>query len=164
MARPGILDLEASGLGAGSYPVEVGVVLPDGRKYCSLILPVHEWQHWDEQAEQLHGISRALLFRHGRSVRAVADDLNALVEGGTLYSDGWVVDSPWLNQLFFAAGVAPCFRLSPLEMILNEAQMLAWHNTKDHVLTEYADARHRASFDAFVIQETYWRTRSAGQI
>ena len=164
MARPGILDFEASGLGAGSYPVEVGVVLPDGRKYCSLILPVHEWQHWDEQAEQLHGISRALLFRHGRAVRAVAEDLNALVEGGTLYSDGWVVDSPWFNQLFFAAGVAPCFCLSPLERILNEAQMLVWHNIKDHVLTEYADPRHRASFDAFVIQETYWRTRNAPQI
>lgn len=161
MTRPGILDLEASGLGAGSYPVEVGVVLPDGRKYCSLILPACDWLHWDVQAEQLHGITRAVLISHGRAAREVAEDLNALVEGGTLYSDGWVVDSPWLNLLFFAAGVVPRFRLSPLEMILDEAQMLAWHGAKDTVLAEHADARHRASFDAFVIQETYWRTRNA---
>ncbi len=157
--RPGILDIEASGFGDDGYPIEVGLVLPDGRKYCSLITPLPAWSHWDERAEKLHGITRTMLASHGRSVRAVAEDLNTLVGGGTLYSDGWVVDSPWLVQLFYAAALTPRFRLSPLELILDEAQMSSWHTAKDTVLADFHDHRHRASFDAFVIQETYWRTR-----
>ncbi len=157
--RPGILDIEASGFGDEGYPIEVGVVLPDGRKYCSLITPITPWRHWDEGAEQVHGITRAMLASRGRAVRAVAEDLNTLVGGGTLYSDGWVVDSSWLVKLFFAAGLKPCFRLSPLELILDEAQMSSWRTAKETVLADFHDRRHRASFDAFVIQETYWRTR-----
>ena len=157
--RPGILDIEASGFGDAGYPIEVGVVLPDGRKYCSLITPITQWRHWDEGAAHVHGITRAMLATRGRSVRAVAEDLNTLVGGGALYSDGWVVDSSWLVKLIFAAGLAPCFRLSPLELILDQAQMRAWHAAKDSVLADYPDRRHRASFNAFVIQETYWRTR-----
>ena len=36
---PTILDLEASGFGRDSYPIEVGYVLPDGSSFCSLIRP-----------------------------------------------------------------------------------------------------------------------------
>lgn len=157
--RPAILDLEASGFGDESYPIEVGVVLPDGRKYCSLITPRPEWTHWDEGAAAVHGITRAMLASRGRPPRAVAEELNALVGGGSVYSDGWVVDSAWLTKLYFAAGLAPCFRLSALEMILDERQMQDWRNIKLGVLADYPDKRHRASFDAFVIQETWWRTR-----
>lgn len=157
--RPAILDIEASGFGDDGYPIEVGVVLPDGRKYCSLVTPEPEWIHWDEGAANLHGITRAMLATHGRTTRVVAEDLNTLIGGGAVYSDGWVVDSSWLVKLFFAAGLKPCFRLSPLELILNERQMQCWRAAKDDVLAEYPDKRHRASFDAFVIQETFWRTR-----
>lgn len=158
-ARPAILDFEASGLGASSYPIEVGVALGDGRKFCSLIAPLPQWQHWDPRAEALHGIGRELLAARGRAPAEVATELNGLVGEATLYSDGWVVDSTWFGQLFRAAGVAPRFRLSPLELILDEEQMANWHAVKDAVLAEHAAQRHRASFDAFVIQETWWRTR-----
>lgn len=157
--RPGIIDLEASGFGAMSYPIEVGVALPGGRKVCSLIAPAGDWLHWDEKAELLHGISRAMLASHGRAPRVVAEDLNELLGHGIFYSDGWVVDSPWLSRLFFSAGMAMEFSLSPLELILDELQMVSWHATKTAVLAEHQDRRHRASFDAFVMQETYWRTR-----
>ena len=43
-------------------------------------------------------------------------------------------------------------------MILSEAQMERWHETKDRVLAEVQKHRHRASFDAWIIQETYKRT------
>jgi len=157
--RPAILDFEASGLGPASYPIEVGIALGDGRKYCSLITPVAEWQHWDPRAEQLHGIARDLLATHGHAPPHVARELNLLVGETTLYCDGWVVDSTWLGKLFYAAGVAPSFRLSPLELILNEEQMDSWHEVKDAVLAEHSSRRHRASFDAYVIQETWFRTR-----
>ena len=157
--RPGILDIEASGFGDQGYPIEVGVVLPDGRKYCSLITPLPDWTHWDAGAAAVHGISREMLASRGRAPRSVAQDLNALVGGGALYSDGWAVDSSWLVKLFYAGGVKPCFRLSPLELILDERQMQDWQSAKEGVLRDHPGSRHRASFDAFVIQETWWRTR-----
>jgi hypothetical protein len=62
-------------------------------------------------------------------------------------------------QLFHEAKLDMAFSISPLEMILSEAQMERWHKTKDQVLAEVNQQRHRASFDAWVIQETYSRTR-----
>ena len=66
------IDIEASGFGAGSYPIEVGFILPDGSSYCSLIIPEDDWKHWDSAAEKVHGITRELLFQHGRSSTEVA--------------------------------------------------------------------------------------------
>jgi len=158
--KPIIVDVEASGFGGTSYPIEVGVALDDDTKYCSLILPVPEWEHWDTDAEKVHRIARDILETHGRPVREVALQMNALLEGRNLYTDGWVVDSPRLTTLFHKAQVQMTFRISPLEMILTEQQMGRWHHTKDQVLSEVKKHRHRASFDAWLIQETYCRTRS----
>jgi hypothetical protein len=49
-ALPAIIDLEASGFGKGSYPIEVGFVLPEGAMYCTLIQPAPHWRHWDDKA------------------------------------------------------------------------------------------------------------------
>ena len=49
---PLIIDVEASGFGGASYPIEIGVALDDGHKYCALILPEPEWTHWDAAAER----------------------------------------------------------------------------------------------------------------
>ena len=58
---PCVIDIEASGFGRRSYPIEVGYVLPDGRAVCMLIRPAVEWEHWDESAARTHGITRATL-------------------------------------------------------------------------------------------------------
>ena len=158
--KPIIVDVEASGFGGTSYPIEVGVALDDDTKYCSLILPAPDWEHWDNDAEKVHRIARDILETHGRPVQEVAKQLNTLLGGRNLYTDGWVVDSPWLTTLFHKAQVEMSFRISPLEMILTERQMARWHETKDQVLAEVQKHRHRASFDAWLIQETYCRTRS----
>ena len=158
---PHIIDIEASGFGAASYPIEVGVAFSDGTKYCSLVTPRPDWTHWDEGAEKIHGVSRDILHRHGRPVSEVAGRLNERLRSQTAYSDGWVVDKTWLDRLFFAAGVEREFSCSPLELILSEPQMAIWHATKDDLLRELGDQRHRASFDAYVVQETWERTRNA---
>lgn len=158
-ARPAILDIEASGFGAHSYPIEIGLVRADGWRYCSLIVPQPDWTHWDSDAERVHGISRAALQSHGRPAAEVARTLNELLAGQTLYSDGWVVDLPWLRRLFYAVALEPAFELSPLERILSEGQMAHWHAVKAAVLAASGERRHRASSDAWVIQETWWRTR-----
>lgn len=159
---PSILDFEASGFGAGSYPIEVGYVLADGRSACYLIRPQAEWEHWDGEAEKLHGISRALLSRKGRSVREVAAALNQRLEGLTLYSDAWGHDYSWLALLFECAAQTPRFKLQPLRQLLSEQQQLAWGDTRAEITRELALERHRASSDARVLQQTYLRTLTAG--
>lgn len=156
--NPPIIDVEASGFGGKSYPIEVGVALGDGHRYCSLIVPMPEWTCWDEEAERLHGISRDTLYAYGSSVDKVVADLNELLNGMTLYSDGWVVDQPWLIRLFHAANRPMMFHVSPLEMILSEKQMAIWHTTKDDIEKHAKLERHRASHDAWMIQETYKQT------
>ena len=155
---PIIIDVEASGFGGTSYPIEVGVALDDDTKYCSLILPAAEWDHWDSEAEKVHRIARDILETYGKPIPEVAAHMNNLLEGKTLYTDGWVVDKPWLTTLFHKAQMEMKFRVSPLEMILTEGQMERWHETKDRVLAEVQKHRHRASFDAWIIQQTYQRT------
>ena len=156
--KPFIIDVEASGFGSASYPIEIGVALNDGQKFCTLILPAPDWTHWDEEAEKVHQVSREILEAYGKPIHEVADQLNDMLAGLTLYSDGWVVDKPWLTTLFHAAGKSMKFSVSPLEMILSEKQMAAWHKTKDKVINTMKLKRHRASNDAWIIQETFTQT------
>lgn len=90
---PAILDMEASGFGRHSYPIEVGYVLPDGRAACTLIRPEPDWLHWDPLAEQVHRIPRDAALHHGRDAREVARWLNDGLQGLTVYTDGWGHDS-----------------------------------------------------------------------
>lgn len=156
--EPLIVDVEASGFGMHSYPIEVGLALEGGGKFCTLIAPAPDWTHWDEGAEQVHRVSRDILETYGKPMRDVALFLNEILAGKTVYTDGWVVDKPWLTTLFHAAGVEMDFSVSSLEMILSPEQMAIWHETKDKVAEEAGLQRHRASYDALIIQETYKRT------
>ena len=100
---PCIIDIEASGFGAGSYPIEVGTVLTDGSAYCSLISPEPDWRHWEHSAEGVHGITRETLREHGKPAAAVAQALNDRLRGHTVYTDAWYHDYQWLARLFDAA-------------------------------------------------------------
>lgn len=158
--RPIILDVEASGLGALSYPIEVGVAIQIDQRFSRIIRPESDWTHWDTSAEALHCIKRQVLVDHGRPVADVAIELNNLLAGQIAYSDGWVVDKPWLSQLFEAARLPMNFHLSPIELILIEPQMEIWHKVKHAVEVDLAATRHRASHDAWIIQETFVRSRA----
>ena len=90
---PAILDIEASGFGKGSYPIEIGVAAETGEVHSWLVLPQPDWTHWREEAASLHLISREELLSDGVAPTTIANELNALFEGQTLYSDGWGFDS-----------------------------------------------------------------------
>lgn len=156
---PAILDVEASGFGAEGYPIEVGVALAPGERHSLLLRPEPAWTHWDAAAERVHRIPRAVLEAHGRPVTEVAARLNDLLAGETLYSDAWVVDKPWLLALFHAARAPMRFELRPIEAILSETRMALWDEVKRAVAAELAVARHRASHDAWIVQETFLRVR-----
>lgn len=152
MQLPAILDIEASGFGRGSYPIEVGFVASDGALFCGLVRPEPDWQHWDATAEALHGISRALLLRHGHPARWMAEQINQRLRGQTVYCDGWGVDYPWLSRLYDAADLQPNFRLDDLRRLLSEDEAQRWHAVADAVRRRQHLTRHRASSDARVLQ------------
>lgn len=161
---PAVLDMEASGFGRASYPIEVGYALPDGQTFCTLIQPTPEWTHWDTSAEALHGIPRAAVLQRGRDVKDVAQHLNDHLGGRTVYCDGWANDYSWLAALFDAAGRRPAFRLEHLRTLLNEREASQWHVIKEQVARELRLQRHRASSDARVLQITLQRVRAASSL
>jgi hypothetical protein len=158
---PAILDVEASGFGRGSYPIEIGFVEPGGAVFCALIMPAADWQHWDDSAEALHGISRANLLSHGKPACWVASELNDRLRGQTVYSDGWGHDYVWLARLFDSVDRQPSFHLEDLRRLLSEDEAARWHDVLSAVRTEQNLRRHRASSDARVLQLALGRVRTA---
>ena len=159
MAPPPFIDIEASGFGSASYPVEVGLVLPNGDVFCSLILPEPDWTHWDVRAEEVHGIDRELLLHHGRPATEVALDINQHLQGLIVYCDSWYHDFTWLSRLYQTTNVAPNFRLEDLRSLLNQAEADHWRIAKEAVVSEMHLPRHRASNDARVLQATLARVQ-----
>lgn len=152
----GVIDIEASGLGSHSYPIEIGISLSNGQQYQALIQPLADWSHWDQEAEALHGISRSDLFLYGKSLQEVCREINNLCAGQTLYSDCWVYDNTWLHQLFARAGMVPAFSCSPIESALSERQTQRYTMCKSAVSQHLGLRQHRALNDALTIQKALY--------
>jgi len=159
MEMPAIIDIEASGFGRGSYPIEVGIALEDGSVHALLIKPEETWTHWDEGAQKIHGISREYLVEHGKTPREVAIYLNDICSGQTLYSDAWSFDSSWLGRLFDEAEIIQRFRLDTITRLLNEDEMSKWSDIKDAMVGELGLEMHRAANDVMLLRETYKRLK-----
>lgn len=155
---PAVIDIEASGFGAGSYPIEVGVVLPNGRSHCYLIRPAESWSHWDPEAEAVHGIRREILESRGAAIDEVARTLNRILQGQTVYSDAWGHDRSWLARLFEEAEISQHFRLDSLRSLLTDHQLERWQSTREQVIREVGQVRHRASVDALIVQQTFLKS------
>lgn len=97
-----IIDFEASCLPEDnfSYPIEVALAKVGGPTRSWLIRPTAEWEYWDwsDDAEALHGISRALLQREGLPVRQVLAELKEEAAGCDVYAD-CDLDAYWLETL-----------------------------------------------------------------
>lgn len=158
---PVIIDVEASGFGRGSYPIEIGIALACGRTACFLVRPEEDWTHWDDGAAALHGLSRELLRARGRPVIEVARALNELLEGTTAYTDAWGMDSSWVGLLYERAELPQRFRLDTLAVLLDERRRASWAARKREVRAEMNVMRHRASADALVIQRALVRSAAA---
>jgi hypothetical protein len=147
------MDIEASGFGRHSYPIEVGYVMPDGQARCTLVRPPEHWTHWDRQAEQVHGITRQTLLAHGRPAVEVAQSLNDELGGLTVYCDGWAHDYAWLAALFDEAGLVPGFKLESVNAMLDEDALARLGPLRAQALRDLGLSRHRASNDARALQQ-----------
>ena len=132
--------------------------MPDDQAYCSLIKPEPGWVHWDKQAEILHGVSKSVLLEHGKEARLVAEQLNQLLQGKTVYSDAWGNDMSWISLLFDQVDLLQRFTVDALHKLLSHEQQLQWDGVKKQVMLDTELKRHRASSDARMLQQTYCQT------
>lgn len=108
------LDIEASGLHDGSYPIEIAVV-DDGLNVREwLVRPEPDWTaiEWSSAAEAVHGIRRADTVERGVPAADVATTLNALLSGKVVFSDAPEWDGAWLYKLHADTGVRQLYSLA----------------------------------------------------
>ncbi len=120
--RIAFLDFEASGLGAASWPIEVGWIVASTadrevrilERGGALIAPHDDWPRaaWDPAAERVHGLSFDYVCARGLALHDVARRLNAALAHTPVYSDAVEWDAFWLARLMAASDAAPAFRLS----------------------------------------------------
>lgn len=140
------IDIEASGLGPDSYPIELGWADTLGNGEGFLICPRDEWTHWDPVAASIHGITRDELFERGLHVVDAAEKLNDMLGFETVYCDALASDLFWVSRLFDAANIEPSFQLADfhqLYKLLSKQHMLSLQRVlKDLPIP------HRAQADA----------------
>jgi hypothetical protein len=116
-----ILDVEASGLGDDSYPIEVAWQhrFIQAKFDSFLIKPEPSWQYWDAYAEeQIHHISRDTLASDGISVVEAASRLNASLRGLTVYTDAPPYDRRWIATLFRTAAIEQSFEIQDVRFFV----------------------------------------------
>lgn len=109
------IDVEASGLGPGTFPIEIALCdVATGETQSWLIRPTKEWLdpilwHWSKASAEVHGIALDDLLADGVPVDDVADELDEFVDGATVVSTDQVADATWIQTLYAAArrGVSP---------------------------------------------------------
>ncbi|MEG0869223.1 MAG: hypothetical protein RSG77_19585 [Hafnia sp.] len=147
------IDIESSGLGDGSYPIEVGVAMPDGN-FEMLIQPVEKWTYWNSKSQKVHGISRNDLKKHGRPAAEVAAKMNELFKGKVLWCDS-KFDVWWSTLLFDATGIEQEFQVKRMDKSLPQE---LW----ERLLVELPigeQVKHRALEDALDLKECWEKAK-----
>ena len=152
---PIFIDFEASSLDLlSSYPIEVGICLPNGETRSWLIKPHVLWKDWSEKSARIHGISKETLQNEGQEISEVISELNSVITG-TVYCDAWAFDSFWLHRLFKAGKCDPNFELDSITSILDSQQIDKWQDIRADVIDELKLIRHRAANDALILHKTW---------
>ena len=174
------LDFEASSLGSGSFPIEVGWAIDGEGAEAHLIRPAPGWTAWSVASERVHGIGRERLLAEGEPYGVVARRTAEVLgcRDVIVASDNAAFEQFWLEQLMKAAFLpVPCI-VQPARSFYLEAARgaaeggLSW-DAAAALVTSVLEAdrlrlrpRHRAGSDAqamlWVLQEV--RRRVAGEI
>jgi hypothetical protein len=152
------LDFEASGSDPPGYPVEVAVAdVATGEVWECLIAPTPIWLEtglWDIAAEAIHGLTRAEIIAHGRSVADVAAELTTRTQGAQVLSDAPSYDTKWLRDLYNATGAEPPFALLDFHQIVWRNAAIRGRRPDIAIVKAEAEAyalfpkQHRAGPDA----------------
>ena len=155
-SRLAFIDFEASGLGAKTWPIEVGWAFADGAGESFLISPAPEWSmdDWDPRAERLHGISPKMLSDLGVNASVACERLTRALSGCAVYSDAPDWDGFWLMRLFDVASRKPPIRLKDFTVLMPPMRA----DQKSALLARAdmtAPRRHRAGEDALHLAALY---------
>lgn len=117
--RIALLDVEASGLMRGAFPVEVAW-WSEKSEDDLIIDPTDSWDtsKWDADAEAMHGLTVGELKRKGRHPRIVAARLNQAFEGLLVFCDSPAHDVGWLDMLHDAGGVKRDYKVESIGKLL----------------------------------------------
>jgi len=170
------IDLEASSLTHGGYPIEVGWAIVDGitsivSVESHLIKPTKTWKedgHWDEVSAQVHHIQREKLDCDGEPVGDVCQRLVEKLAGVHCYTDNMQLDGRWLGILFGAwTGRDMIIPQDGLRMRLHDFWSLMSAPLFSDEALLHADAKlsgipvpHRAGADAERLARRYVLARS----
>lgn len=150
-----VLDVEASALGAGSYPIEVGVALVRSASLpiatgARMIRPTEEWRNcgtWSSSSQSVHGISHEVLEQDGHPAEEVCDWLNSHLGTKTIVaSDAPRYDQDWLDTLFDASDREQQFTLYNFEILTRDFDPDQHRHLK--YLLDRAPVPHRAGPDS----------------
>lgn len=134
----GFIDIEASGLGDNSFPLEIGWT-KDGIDIHEFFIKPHvSWdiEEWDPNAENLHGISKDFILENGINSIDIALIMNEHLSGYTLLSDSHLNDIKWINKLFVSNEIKREFKIVSIDLFLNKLGL-----TDDQVHQAFFEAR-----------------------
>jgi len=149
------LDLEASSLDDGSFPIEIAWIDAQGLGETYLIQPQWNWTDWSPASEKIHGISRAELVRDGQPAAEVAHRASDALDGHLLCSDNPAFDQYWLGMLLHVIDRPPLAMVDLIAVLRAEIDSAPDHEAAiQHLLRTIEDesrrqrVRHRALPDA----------------
>ena len=165
---PRFIDFEATGLHAGSVPIEVAWSDTSGRVESLLIRPDESWLDlpWDPIAEQMHGISQDRLMREGLPVAEVCGRLDDALRGFAVYCDALIYDRLWLSALYDVLDQKPAFDLRDVDDVIQPAEpttaSLFWReHLRSAALLDNPGLRlHRAADDVRLLVAMYQLARN----
>lgn len=167
---PCFLDVEATGFGPDSHPIEIAWSDEAGEIHRCLIdpTPVPEWTDWSAEAERVHGIDRDRLRRNGWPPDYVANLLTQALKDKTVYTDAPDYDGRWIARLFAAVGQPVPFRCEHIDelllSILRTPEAPVWQAMVriDQLKREVAAVsagKHSAGYDVGYLLQLWRRAR-----
>ena len=171
---PCFMDLEATGFGPESYPIEVAWSDGQGEINRYLINPasVPGWDSWDDEAERVHGLERSRLLRNGWPADFVADRVSEALAGHKVYSDAPDYDARWLGRLFTAVDRPMPFAFEHVDELLLRTmrradepiwQVVARIDRLKQRVKDLSAGKHSAGYDVgYLVQ--LWRMANGHQV
>jgi hypothetical protein len=158
------LDIEASGVGSSSFPIEVAYASSTGDKNSYLIKSTDDWKNnglWCSNAEfSIHEISQDMLAQYGIDPVDVAHVLNNALCGRLVLCNDLDYDGVWLTQLFKAANVGVMFLLTDIRYLYEYWGESKTHNFKKSYAAISPSTTHRALPDAQRFVDTFNMTKT----
>jgi len=146
---PPVIDFEASSLSMTSYPISAGIA-HNGKVFYWIIRPEPEWIDWSLDSQNIHGLSRAFINKHGLPASKVLDEIKEVLAGEKyVYSDNPSADQFWLNRLGSVD-----IEVAHIKSLIDSLSQGIFQNCHRNEFIKHGLVRHRADHDALCLALT----------